>query len=220
SGDLAHRVERDDDVGALAEVVDRALAGDPEHPGAQRPFRVVALVYAPHLVEHPLQDVLHVGRGNVAPQVGHDQRAESAIAVLEGLRLPVGQPGADLGERSLHIDLFVGHRGSGSTASSPAAGETAGTIRPRTSPRPIGPCGPGAVAVTVTSSPSCRNARGAPPTSIGAVPFSVSSSRQPRWDASGPLTVPEANRSPHRSAAPLLVRWASIWAGVQYIASN
>ena len=34
---------------------------------------------------------------------------------------------------------------------------------------------------------------------------------------SGPLTVPDANRSPVRSVAPLTVMWASCWAGVQYI---
>ena len=48
----------------------------------------------------------------------------------------------------------------------------------------------------------------------------VSSINEPRWSGPGPLTVPEAKRSPVRSDAPLTVRWASICAGVQYIAAN
>ena len=41
----------------------------------------------------------------------------------------------------------------------------------------------------------------------------------PRWSLSGPEIVPEAKRSPVRVGAPLTVRWASIWAGDQYIAA-
>jgi hypothetical protein len=52
------------------------------------------------------------------------------------------------------------------------------------------------------------------------VAFAVSSISDPRWPGSGPLTVPDANRSPVRSDAPLTVMWASICAGVQYIEAN
>ena len=51
----------------------------------------------------------------------------------------------------------------------------------------------------------------------GSFPPQDSSRNEPRWSGSGPLIVPEANRSPVRSEAPLTVRWASIWAGDQYI---
>ena len=54
----------------------------------------------------------------------------------------------------------------------------------------------------------------------GSVPFHVSSMNEPRWPGSGPLTVPDANRSPVRSEAPLTVRWASCCAAVQYIEAN
>ena len=49
------------------------------------------------------------------------------------------------------------------------------------------------------------------------LPPQDSSRNEPRWSRSGPLMVPEANRSPVRSEAPLTVMWASIWAGDQYI---
>ena len=51
----------------------------------------------------------------------------------------------------------------------------------------------------------------------GSAPPHDSSRNEPRWSRSGPLIVPEANRSPVRSEAPLTVMWASIWAGDQYI---
>ena len=90
----------------------------------------------------------------------------------------------------------------------------AGSTRPVTSPKPIRPPpAPGAVAVIVTTSPSSRNVRVEPSASVsGSAPFQVSSSSEPRWSRSGPLTVPEANRSPVRSEAPLTVRCASCWA--------
>jgi hypothetical protein len=60
--------------------------------------------------------------------------------------------------------------------------------------------------------------RNVPSASVtGSAPFQVSSRKQPRWAASGPLTVPEANRSPVRREAPLTVMCASCWAAVQYI---
>src|SRR6202012_2265615 len=48
-------------------------------------------------------------------------------------------------------------------------------------------------------------------------PHQVSSMNAPRWARPGPDTVPEANRSPVRVAAPPAVRWASICAGDQYM---
>ncbi len=36
----------------------------------------------------------------------------------------------------------------------------------------------------------------------------------------GPDTVPESNRSPARTSAPLVVMWASCCAGVQYMSAN
>ena len=86
--DLAHRVHRDHDVAALAQVVDGPFPGDPEHPAAQRQVGVVAFVDPPDLVEHPLQDVLDVRVRHVPGEVGRDQRAEGAVALLERLGLP------------------------------------------------------------------------------------------------------------------------------------
>ena len=87
-----------------------------------------------------------------------------------------------------------------------------------TSPKPI----PGvAVAVIATSSPSSRKVRTDPSGRVsGSAPPQLSSSRQPRCSRSGPLTVPEAKRSPVRVEAPFTVMWASIWAGVQYMVAN
>ena len=77
------------------------------------------------------------------------------------------------------------------------------------------------MAVMVTTSPSSRKVRVEPSASgSGSWPFQDSSMSEPRWSRSGPLTVPEANRSPVRSAAPLTVRCASCWAAVQYISPN
>ena len=93
-------------------------------------------------------------------------------------------------------------------------------MRPRASPKPIRvPSGPGAVAERTISSPSSRKVRWAPPTSTGSCPPQVSSMNAPRCSFSGPEIVPEAKRSPVRVGAPLTVRWASIWAGDQYIAA-
>ncbi len=91
-----------------------------------------------------------------------------------------------------------------------------------TSPKPIrGPASPGAVAVIVSSSWSCRKVRTDPSARVsGSAPPQLNSSRQPRWFRSGPLTVPEAYKSPVRVEAPFTVMWASICAGVQYVVAN
>ena len=93
----------------------------------------------------------------------------------------------------------------------------AGWMWPVTSPKPIlVPSAAGAVALIVTSSPSSRKLRTDPSASVsGSAPPQLSSSRQPRWSRSGPLTVPEPNRSPVRADAPFTVMWASICAAVQ-----
>src|ERR1700751_1458 len=95
----------------------------------------------------------------------------------------------------------------------------AGRIWPVTSPKQIlVPSAAGAVALIATSSPSSRKLRTDPSASVrGSAPPQLSSSRQPRWSRSGPLTVPEANRSPVRVEAPFTVMWASICAAVQYV---
>jgi len=80
------------------------------------------------------------------------------------------------------------------------------------------PSAAGAVALIATSSPSSRKLRTDPSGSVsGSAPPQLSSSRQPRWSRSGPLTVPDANRSPVRVEAPFTVMWASICAAVQYV---
>src|SRR5215472_230973 len=96
--------------------------------------------------------------------------------------------------------------GGGDQGSGGGGDQGRGIIRPRTSPKlirsPAGP-GPGAVAVMTTSSPSSRNVRLVPSArSSGSAPPRVSSSRQPSCPRSGPLTVPEAYRSPVRTGAP------------------
>src|SRR5581483_7577158 len=87
-------------------------------------------------------------------------------------------------------------------------GQRAGWILPVTSPRlRTPPPTAGAVADSVTVSPSSRNDRVAPSGSVsGSAPFQLSSIRDPRWSGDGPETVPEAKRSPVRSEAPLTVR--------------
>jgi hypothetical protein len=91
---------------------------------------------------------------------------------------------------------------------------------PVTSPRAIRPpFAPGALARRVTVSPSSRNVRSRPSQANGSWPPHDSSRKEPRCSRAAPLTVPEANRSPGRTDAPLTVRWASIWAGDQYIAA-
>ena len=90
---------------------------------------------------------------------------------------------------------------------------------PSTAPKPIvTPPAPGAVAVIPTTSPSARYPRVVPSGSVtGRLPSQVISSRQPRSPGRPPETVPEANRSPVRSAAPLTVAWASCCGAVQYM---
>src|SRR4051794_9339870 len=97
------------------------------------------------------------------------------------------------------------------------AAHRAGSTRPVTSPRLIRPPSvPGAVAPIVTVSPSSRKVGVLPSASVsGWAPPSVSSIREPYWPRSGPLTVPEANRSPcagsrrWRSCAPAAARASS-----------
>ncbi len=93
----------------------------------------------------------------------------------------------------------------------------AGSTRPVTSPSAtVRPSGPGAPARIVTVSPSSNPSRRTAPSasSTSSVQPQVSSSRLPRSRRVGPDTVPDANRSPVRSDAPLLVRCASCCAGV------
>ena len=70
----------------------------------------------------------------------------------------------------------------------------AGWIVPVTSPRLTRPpSAAGAVAEIVTVSPSSRKVRVDPSGRVrGSVPFQDSSISEPRWDGSGPDTVPEA----------------------------
>ena len=143
---------RHDDVSPLAQVVDRALARDAEHPGAQRQTRVVTIVDPPHLVEHPLQNVFDVRLGDEAPEIGDHERPEGAIAVLERLRPPLIEALAYLGESSVHVtySLWVGHPVPSAPSNSGAS------TFPRTSPSAILPMRPGALAEMSTSSPSRR----------------------------------------------------------------
>ena len=69
-----------------------------------------------------------------------------------------------------------------------------------------------------TSSPSSRKPR-VPPSgrASGSRAVRRQLDQRPALAGLGPLTVPEAKRSPVRSDAPLTVMWASICAGVQYI---
>lgn len=69
------------------------------------------------------------------------------------------------------------------------------------------PSGPGAEAVSTTSSSSSRNVRVEPSGSVsGRVPSQVSSVIEPQLAGSVPETVPEANRSPVRDQAPFTVQ--------------
>ena len=55
---------------------------------------------------------------------------------------------------------------------------------------------------------------------MGSLPPQLSSISEPRWRFSGPLTVPEANKSPVRRDAPFAVMCASICGALQYIPPN
>ncbi len=93
---------------------------------------------------------------------------------------------------------------------------------PTHSPSPTTvPAGPGAVARSVTVSPSSRKVRSLPSSRVtGSVPLHVSSRKHPRVPFSGPEIVPEPKRSPSRTVAPLTVMWATICAGDQYMSRN
>src|SRR5690606_3780422 len=98
----------------------------------------------------------------------------------------------------------------------PGQAGSAGSTVPVTSPSAIRPpLVPGATARTVTVSPSSRANRPSGPN--GSCQPLLSSRKEPSVPGPGPETVPEANRSPVRTEAPLLVRCASICAGLQYI---
>src|SRR5215471_4720276 len=100
-----------------------------------------------------------------------------------------------------------------------ASGGHAGMIWPCASPKPtLLSSGPVADAVITTSSPSSSQARLLPSgRTSGSRPAHVSSMSDPYWSGCGPLTVPDANRSPVRTQAPLTVMCASICAGLQYM---
>jgi hypothetical protein len=54
TGDVVQGLQRDGGVALTTQVVDRPVAGDPEHPSRQAPGGVVATVVPPDLVEDPL----------------------------------------------------------------------------------------------------------------------------------------------------------------------
>ncbi len=92
----------------------------------------------------------------------------------------------------------------------------AGSTVPVTSPRSMrGTPGRDAYPRRTTSSPSARKLRWPPSTATGSAPFQLASINEPRWPTAGPETVPDPKRSPGRTVAPLTVRWASCWSGVQ-----
>mmetsp|Transcript_13634 Transcript_13634/g.23349 ORF Transcript_13634/g.23349 Transcript_13634/m.23349 type:complete len:248 (+) Transcript_13634:849-1592(+) len=94
----------------------------------------------------------------------------------------------------------------------------AGRILPAQVPKPTRREPLEAAPVMTTESPSCRERRTRPvsPRTTSLVPPYVSSSMHARLSSVGPLTVPEAMRSPGRRLQPVEVWWASICAMVQY----
>lgn len=88
-------------------MIDRTFARDTEDPCAQTQRRVVPVVRTPYLVEHALHDILDIGLLDITGQVGHDERAESPIAIFECLRFARFEPFPDVGVRGVHSETFV-----------------------------------------------------------------------------------------------------------------
>ncbi len=127
------------------------------------------------------------GCGTYRLKIGHHERAEGAVGLFQGLRLAPVQAFADVGECGLHIFVF---------APEGIHGFIPRWIRPATSPSVSSPARP----LTTTSSPSSSQVRCDPSArTAGSAPSRVSSSRQPASAGPGPLTVPDANRSPVRT---------------------
>ena len=210
--------------------------------GVRRPVVVVA--HAPHdLRADPLRERLDqlaqppVRRGvaDVGEVAGEDQRLRRWVdpgdaverggeprdgvdrVVLPGLpgqQVGVAEVGDDVGRRrQLAVLDHAGER----TAAPSRSRQGAGGLDPAGHLAEGDPAAGGAgrgvaqhhlVAVLEERAAAARTAPCRPSSARGT---------SPRVPGSGPLMVPEAKRSPVRVLAPLTVRWASIWAGDQYI---
>src|SRR6266566_5188895 len=85
-------------------------------------------------------------------------------------------------------------------------GQSGGSTRPATSPKPTRSPSPSHQPVIVSPSPSSSHFRVSPFGSLsGFAPRQVSSSMQPRDSSAAPLMVPLASKSPDSRLQPLTV---------------
>ena len=159
-----------------------------------------------HLVEVGVCPLGGHGMGDLLEAVNHP-RNRSAISSIR-ISMPAARQRGALG---VYPTLAQGAQRSRPQCEECGIACMAGITWPCASPSPILPPGPAAVAEIRTSSPSASQLRLVPSGSASGPCFPPGKlDQRPVLIRRCPLTVPDANRSPVRSDAPLTVMCASI----------
>src|SRR5512132_2118964 len=89
-----------------AEVIDRPVVGDTQHPRLQTSGGVIAIPVAPDLVEDPLQNVFGLVVGHEPSEVAKHHRAERSVDVVDRTVLAGSVPRSEAGGGALHCRFF------------------------------------------------------------------------------------------------------------------
>jgi hypothetical protein len=106
TGEVVQDLQRNGGVALTAQVVDRSVAGDAEHPSRQAPGGVVATVVSPDLVEDPLQDVFGVISANEPLQVAEHRCAQGGIDLTDRALSIDREPGSEIDAGLFHWRLY------------------------------------------------------------------------------------------------------------------
>src|SRR5215207_11251420 len=106
TGDVGQGLQRDGGVALTAQVVDRSVAGNAEHPPRQAPGGVVATVVSPNLVQDPLQDVFGVISANEPLQVAEHRCAQGGIDLTDRALSIDREPGPEIAAGLFHWRLY------------------------------------------------------------------------------------------------------------------
>src|SRR5215211_4220100 len=131
TGNVIHGLQRDGGGALAAQVVDRSVAGDAEHPSRQAPGGVVATVVSPNLVEDLLQDVFGVLSANQPLQVAEHRCAQGGIDLTDRALSIDREPGAAIACRPVALPPRprITASPAPSPSSSPAPRESPSAVR-------------------------------------------------------------------------------------------
>src|SRR5215213_4086833 len=97
AGDAVQLFNRDRRAAPSANMIDRPLVGDAQHPRPQTSGGVVAILVAPDLVEDTLQDVFGLVGGDEPSEVSEHHRAERSVDIGDRTVLAGSVPHSETG---------------------------------------------------------------------------------------------------------------------------